>query len=104
MKLAVILGVTQMSLGIVMKAINSLHYGKMLDFYFEFIPQIILLSVLFGFMDLLIVIKWLTNYETIIGADPPSIITTMITMCLNFGIPPPGKTSTPFIQNQTQVM
>jgi len=59
MKTAVILGVLQMSLGIVMKAFNALYFKKSLDFFFEFIPQIVLLSVLFGWMDVLIIGKWL---------------------------------------------
>ena len=36
-------------------------------------------------MDLLIIIKWLTNYNEIPNSQPPSIITAMITMCLNMG-------------------
>lgn len=48
-----------MSLGICMKAINSMYFRRPLDFIFEFIPQIILLSVLFGWMDVLIIAKWI---------------------------------------------
>lgn len=59
MKIAVILGVLQMALGICMKAFNNLHFGKTIDFLFEFLPQIILLMVLFGWMDFLIILKWL---------------------------------------------
>jgi V-type H+-transporting ATPase subunit a len=38
MKLSVILGVCQMSLGVFMKALNSAHEGNKIDFIFEFIP------------------------------------------------------------------
>ena len=38
MKLAIILGVAQMSLGIFMKAVNALHFKKWYDLLFEFIP------------------------------------------------------------------
>ena len=38
MKIAVILGVLQMSLGITMKAFNALYFGRYVDFFFEFIP------------------------------------------------------------------
>lgn len=43
-----------------------------------------MLWVLFGYMDLLIIVKWLTNYE---GQEhaAPSIITTMINMALKGG-------------------
>jgi len=85
MKISVIFGVTQMSLGIFMKAFNSVHFRKPLDFLFEFIPQIILLSALFGWMNLLIIVKWLTPWTTITSEKAPGIITIMIQMFLSFG-------------------
>jgi V-type H+-transporting ATPase subunit a len=79
MKLSVILGVAQMSLGVVMKGLNSIYFGKPVDFIFEFIPQIVMLLALFGFMDLVIIIKWLTNFGAMAaGQVPPSIIAMMI--------------------------
>lgn len=41
---------------------------------------------LFGYMDLMIIMKWLTNWEGR-TANAPSIISTMIDMFLNFGQP-----------------
>lgn len=38
MKISVILGVLQMSLGVCMKAFNSLYFGNYLDLCCEFIP------------------------------------------------------------------
>jgi len=38
MKLSVIFGVLQMSLGICMKAFNAVYFKNKLDFFFEFIP------------------------------------------------------------------
>jgi len=87
MKLSVILGVAQMSLGVFMKAFNALYYKHYVDFFFEFIPQIILLWALFGFMDLIIITKWTTDYSAMVGANPPSVITMMIDMCLGLGAP-----------------
>jgi V-type H+-transporting ATPase subunit a len=84
MKLSVILGVLQMSLGICMKAANAIHFGNKLDLWLEFLPQIILLWCLFGYMDLLIVAKWLTDFT---GREyqAPSVISSMIGMALNGG-------------------
>ena len=48
-----------MNLGIVMKGFNALYFRRPKDFLFEFIPQIILLNILFGWMDTLIIAKWL---------------------------------------------
>ena len=93
-----------MALGIFMKGFNNLRDKKFIDFIFEFIPQIVLLLVLFGFMDFLIIVKWLTNYDLMIGAKPPSVISSMIIMSLSFGNPPAGNIDTPYIQNQIPIM
>jgi V-type H+-transporting ATPase subunit a len=58
MKISVILGVFQMSMGICLKGCNALHFGRTVDFLFEFIPQIVLLLFFFGWMDCLIIGKW----------------------------------------------
>lgn len=84
MKISVILGVTQMSLGICMKAMNALYFNRKLDLYYEFIPQITLMLCLFGWMDFLIIVKWLTPWDGN-TARAPGIVGTMINMFLNFG-------------------
>jgi V-type H+-transporting ATPase subunit a len=84
MKLAVLYGVSQMTLGVCMKGFNNIYYKQGIDFVFEFIPQLIFLVALFGFMDLMIVMKWLTDYT---GKEhlAPSVISQMINMFLNGG-------------------
>lgn len=98
MKTAVIFAIIQMSIGIFLKGFNALHFRSYLDFFFEFIPQICLMLALFGWMDLLIVAKWLypknieanfshetdkANFNIVNKA--PAIITTMIDMFLKTG-------------------
>eukprot|EP00343_Euplotes_focardii_P010167 CAMPEP_0205829538 /NCGR_PEP_ID=MMETSP0206-20130828/38423_1 /ASSEMBLY_ACC=CAM_ASM_000279 /TAXON_ID=36767 /ORGANISM="Euplotes focardii, Strain TN1" /LENGTH=512 /DNA_ID=CAMNT_0053132345 /DNA_START=128 /DNA_END=1666 /DNA_ORIENTATION=+ len=84
MKLSVIFGVCQMSLGIIMKGFNAVHFKRPIEFFFEFIPQIILMLCLFGYMDYLIIVKWMTNWEGRTDRAP-GIISTMIGMFLNLG-------------------
>jgi V-type H+-transporting ATPase subunit a len=55
MKTSVILGVLQMTLGLVLKGLNAIHFGRMYDFYHEFLPQIIMLTSMFGYMDFMII-------------------------------------------------
>jgi V-type H+-transporting ATPase subunit a len=89
MKISVILGVLQMGMGVFMKALNAIYRKNSVDFLFEFVPQIVLLFSLFGFMDWMIIAKWtadFTNREYM----APSIISTMIDMFLGFGAIPPG--------------
>lgn len=84
MKISVILGVMQMSLGVSMKAFNATYFKNKLDLLCEFVPQIILLLVLFGYMDLMIICKWMTDF-TGRESQAPSVITNMINMALSGG-------------------
>lgn len=94
-----------MSFGIVLKGSNALHFGSKVDFFFEFIPQLIMLLALFGFMDAMIVKKWLTDF-TNIEYTAPSIITNMIDMCLNGGVQSVPTEASLFgsAATQTQIM
>ena len=85
MKISVIIGVTHMTFGVFLKASNALYYRKYMDFFFEFIPQVIFMVLLFGYMDFLIIFKWNKNYGEFYPADAPSIITTMINLPLKLG-------------------
>lgn len=89
MKLSVIFGVAQMSLGILMKGFNYMHFCQPIEFLFEFIPQLTLMLCLFGYMDYLIIVKWLTPWVGIEGGAP-AIIGTMIGMFLKMGNIPDG--------------
>jgi len=84
MKLSVIIGVIQMTLGIILRGLNNLFYEDYLGFFFEFIPQIIFMLLLFGYMIVLIFIKWGTDYSKN-TANAPSIITILMNLALNKG-------------------
>ena len=62
MKASVIIGIVHMTSGIVLKGLNCLHFGNQKELLHEVVPQIILLLCLFGFMDAMIIKKWLTDY------------------------------------------
>ncbi|KAL4453720.1 hypothetical protein ABPG74_009616 [Tetrahymena malaccensis] len=90
MKLAVIFAILQMCLGISMKAFNSVYFRKWVDFFFEFVPQILFMGLMFGYMDYLIFAKWSidytdADYNLAKDAKIPSIITTLIDMALTLG-------------------
>jgi V-type H+-transporting ATPase subunit a len=63
MKISVIIAIVHMTLGVIIKAYNSIYFKKKLDFYFEFIPQFLFLFLLFGYMDFLIIFKWLKLWD-----------------------------------------
>ena len=82
MKVSVIIGVLHMTLGVLIKGTNCLYRSNLIDFFFEFIPQITFILVLFGYMDFLILYKWLQNWD---GMQAPSVITTLINLPMKFG-------------------
>jgi V-type H+-transporting ATPase subunit a len=84
MKISVIFGVTQMLMGIMLKGLNSLHFKNYLDFFLEFIPQFIFMFALFGYMNIMIFIKWATDWSKS-ATSPPSIITLLLNIFLKGG-------------------
>ncbi|XP_044483316.1 V-type proton ATPase subunit a1-like isoform X2 [Mangifera indica] len=63
MKMSILLGVAQMNLGIILSYFNGRFFGSLLDIRYQFVPQMIFLNSLFGYLALLIVIKWCTGSE-----------------------------------------
>lgn len=88
MKFAVFFGVIHMVLGIFLKGLNALYHSSAVDFIVEFLPQIIFMLAFFGYMDLMIVIKWCTDWSRV-GQDAPALITVLINIPLKNGDPGP---------------
>lgn len=89
MKLSILLGITQMSLGIFISLLNYLKEKSPLNWIntcFQFIPQIIFLWSIFGYMCVLIIIKWCTNWGN--GPSPSPILQLVINMFLSPGLSP----------------
>lgn len=89
MKLSIIMGVSHMLFGIFLRGINNFHFNDWLGFLFEFIPMMVFLSLTFGYMAVLICLKWLTPYGSPgypPTSDAPSIIGIFIKMALSPGV------------------
>lgn len=63
MKMSVVLGIVQMTIGICLRGINSLYFRNYLEFYTEFLPMIIFAMSLFGYMVVLIFVKWSIDWQ-----------------------------------------
>ncbi|CAN6559732.1 unnamed protein product [Malus baccata var. baccata] len=63
MKMSILLGVVQMNLGILLSYFNARFFSSSLDIWYQFVPQIIFLNSLFGYLSLLVVIKWCTGSQ-----------------------------------------
>lgn len=83
MKMSVIFGVMQMTFGIVLSAFNHYHFKKYVSLINEFIPQMIFLQSIFGYLTFTIIYKWVNNWD---GRVAPSLLDTLIYMFLS-----PGK-------------
>jgi len=70
-----------MTLGIVMHFLNALHFQKFENVLGEFIPQVIFLWGIFGYMCFLIVFKWLTFFQD--PSNAPLLLNVMIDMLLS---------------------
>lgn len=81
MKLSVILGVSQMFFGVVLSLFNHLHFGRLENVVCEFIPQTIFLVSIFGYMNILIFVKWF-KFSSSESGDAPSILINLINMFL----------------------
>ena len=67
MKISVIIAVMHMSMGICVKGLNALYFNQKIVFWTEVVTGLIILLCLFGWMDVLIIIKWfyeLNPYST----------------------------------------
>eukprot|EP00741_Cyanophora_paradoxa_P003677 tig00000093_g3574.t1 len=84
MKLSVIFGITQMVTGIIFKYFNDKFFRLRKNILYEFIPQMIFMNCLFGYMVLMIVVKWCTDWFGTLR-QPPDLIHTMISMFLTIG-------------------
>ncbi|KAJ3682630.1 hypothetical protein LUZ60_015203 [Juncus effusus] len=61
MKMSILIGVAQMNLGIFMSFFNAKFFKNSLNIWYQFVPQLIFLNSLFGYLSVLIIIKWCTG-------------------------------------------
>ncbi|XP_072034787.1 V-type proton ATPase 116 kDa subunit a 1-like isoform X2 [Amphiura filiformis] len=79
MKISIIFGISQMTLGIVLSLFNHSYFKNRLNIYCEFVPQLIFLMSIFGYLVLMIFIKWFA-FDAVSGKIAPSLINTLIDM------------------------
>ena len=80
MKSAIVIGVCQMMLGLVLQFMNNKYFNDWKHIYFGTIPEVIFLSCTFGYMALLIVLKWILPFQT---SCRVSLLETMVNFFLN---------------------
>ncbi|KAF9036853.1 V-type ATPase, V0 complex, 116kDa subunit family [Panaeolus papilionaceus] len=84
MKMSIVLGVIHMTFALCLQVPNHIKFKRYSDIYTNFIPQIIFLHSIFGYLVVCILYKWSVNWaET--DASPPSLLTMLIGMFLEPG-------------------
>ncbi|KAJ2725744.1 H(+)-transporting V0 sector ATPase subunit a [Coemansia sp. Benny D115] len=91
MKMSIVLGVIHMTLGICLQVPNALHFKKRINIIHVFVPQIIFLFSIFGYLVFTIILKWSTDWYARDAAgelthiSPPSLLNMLIYMFLSPG-------------------
>jgi V-type H+-transporting ATPase subunit a len=91
MKMSILLGVIQMSFGIVLTIFNHIHFKRRSDIWAEFLPQMLFMQSIFGYLCFCIVYKWSIDWYATdehgnpLHNPPPSLLNTLIFMFLQPG-------------------
>ncbi|NWI60656.1 VPP3 ATPase, partial [Calyptomena viridis] len=81
MKMSVVLGIVHMGFGIILGVFNHLHFQQRHRLILEFLPEMIFLLALFGYLVFLIFYKWV-KFSAANSLVAPSILIHFINMFL----------------------
>ncbi|XP_035391762.1 V-type proton ATPase 116 kDa subunit a2 isoform X1 [Electrophorus electricus] len=84
MKMSVIIGVLHMSFGVVLSVFNHLHFRQKFKLYLLFLPELLFLLCLFGYLVFMIFYKWLA-FSSADSRTAPSVLIHFISMFLMQG-------------------
>ncbi|KAK1925324.1 V-type ATPase, V0 complex, 116kDa subunit family [Papiliotrema laurentii] len=89
MKMSIIMGVIHMTFAICLQVPNHIHFKKPLNIYAEFIPQILFMWSIFGYLVICIIYKWSIDWSQS-STSPPGLLNMLIYMFLSPGTVEPS--------------
>uniref|UniRef100_G1PB06 V-type proton ATPase subunit a n=1 Tax=Myotis lucifugus TaxID=59463 RepID=G1PB06_MYOLU len=99
MKMSVILGIVQMTFGVILSLFNHIYFRKTLNILLQFIPEMIFMLCLFGYLVFMIIFKW-CYYDVHVSQKAPSILIHFINMFMfNYNDP----SNAPLYKHQQEV-
>lgn len=84
MKMSIIMGVVHMTFALCLQIPNHLHFKTKKFILVEWLPQFLFLECIFGYLVLMVLYKWTTNWEAV-GLQPPNLLNMLIYMFLSPG-------------------
>lgn len=78
MKMSILYGYMHMNFGLMLSLLNKVHFGDWKGIFCDVIPEFLFMFCIFGYMSILIVMKWIYRLE-------PSLLSTMIDMLMGMG-------------------
>ncbi|CAG5124245.1 unnamed protein product, partial [Candidula unifasciata] len=79
MKMAIILGVIHMLFGVSLSVFNHIHFKNYIDIFVKFIPELLFLGCLFGYLVVLVFYKWIM-FDAVSSKCAPSLLIHYINM------------------------